>query len=60
MQEAIYWLELLTKTNFITQQEYDSINKDATEIKKILAAIVKTTFTKSKKIGVGRNAEQKN
>ena len=47
--ETLYWLELLTKTEFITQQEYCSINNEAIEIKKILAAIVKTTFAKSKK-----------
>ncbi|MDR3293157.1 MAG: four helix bundle protein [Clostridiales bacterium] len=44
--ESKYWIELLYKTDYITESEYNSLNNDITEIKKILVAIVKTTFSK--------------
>ena len=40
--ETIYWLELLTETEYLTQKEYDSVNADAVELKKILSSITKT------------------
>jgi four helix bundle protein len=41
--ETIYWLELLVKTNYITPKEYESINNDCLELKKMLSSITKTT-----------------
>ena len=41
--ESEYWLELLHKSDFIDQSEYDSLNLDSKEILKILISIVKTT-----------------
>ena len=41
--ETIYWLELLVKTNYITPKEYESINNDCIELKKMLSSITKTT-----------------
>ena len=41
--ETIYWLNLLAKTDYLTKEQYDSINADAVEIRKILSAITKTT-----------------
>ncbi len=41
--EIEYWLELLKNTDFITQEQYDSINADCVEINKILISIVRTS-----------------
>lgn len=41
--ETEYWLELLIRTDFITQEQYESINNDSIEINKILISIIKTT-----------------
>ena len=43
--ETIYWLELLKETNYIKQIEFDSINKDAVEILKIIKNLMKTILT---------------
>ena len=40
--ETIYWLELLRYGEYITENQYKSINTDAWEIKKILRSIIKT------------------
>ena len=44
--ETKYWLELLFKTEFITEKEYVSINEDCEELRKILSSITKTTREK--------------
>ena len=41
--ETEYWLELLIRTEYITREQYESINKDSTEINKLLISIIKTT-----------------
>jgi TIGR02436 family protein len=41
--ETLYWLELLTATNYLTQIESDSIIQDAKELHRILQSITKTT-----------------
>lgn len=40
--ESLYWLELLRKTNFLSKQQYESINSDCLELKKILTSVTKT------------------
>lgn len=40
--ETSYWLELLKETDYITQEQFESINSDCTELIKILTSIVKT------------------
>ena len=50
--ETLYWLELLFKT------EYESINNDCLELKKILSSITKTT--KEKLITEKQNTNLKN
>ncbi|MDO4865681.1 MAG: four helix bundle protein [Clostridia bacterium] len=40
--ETQYWIELLMDTGFISQEEYNSIQEDAVEIRKILTATTKT------------------
>ena len=34
--ETEYWLELLIRTEYITREQYESINNDSTEINKLL------------------------
>ena len=46
--ETKYWLELLFKTNYLTEQQYQSINEDCTELIKLLTSIAKTISTKLK------------
>jgi len=41
ISETEYWLELLYKTEYLTKEQYDSIQTDCSEIAKILTAIVK-------------------
>ena len=41
--ETEYWLELLSKTSYLKEQEYESIMADCSEIARLLTAIVKNT-----------------
>ncbi len=43
--ETAYWIELLHATNYIDDQQKDSIYTDCNELISILTAIVKTTKT---------------
>ena len=45
--EADFWLELLFKTEYINQQQYESLDKDCKELNKLLTAIVNTTKGKN-------------
>ncbi len=41
--ETAYWLELLFETNYITKEQYISINNDCLELIRILTATVKNS-----------------
>ena len=41
--ETLYWLELLTSCDYLTDSEYQSLYADCDEIRKILSSITKTT-----------------
>jgi len=41
--ETEYWLELLNKTGYLSNEEYDSINNDCKELIKLLTSIAKTS-----------------
>lgn len=43
INEAIYWLELLKETGYLTGEQFQSLNKDAVEIIKLLTSIIKST-----------------
>lgn len=43
INECIYWVELLKDTGYISISQYYSINKDASEIIKMITSIIKTT-----------------
>ncbi len=46
INENIYWLELLKETDYLTYEQFQSINDDAVEIIKLLTSIIKTTKTR--------------
>lgn len=48
-RETSYWLELLHRTDYLTDSEYNSISADCTELCKLLTAITKTLSQKLKK-----------
>ncbi|MDH6304575.1 four helix bundle protein [Parabacteroides sp. PF5-5] len=41
--ESLYWLELLYKTDYISEKAYSSIYNDAEELMKLITAIIKKT-----------------
>ena len=45
-RETEYWLNLLFRTDYISEKEYDSIYADCVEILKILVSILKTMHSK--------------
>jgi four helix bundle protein len=42
INETIYWLELAQATGYISEQEFESINKDAVELIKLITSSIKT------------------
>ena len=42
ISETLYWLELLSKTGYLTEIEYQSLSNDATEILKIIRSSILT------------------
>jgi len=46
--ETSYWLELLKETNYINATEFESVNKDAIEILKMIRSATLTTKAKLK------------
>ncbi|MEZ5009585.1 MAG: four helix bundle protein [Chitinophagales bacterium] len=42
INETIYWLELLVKTNYIDQAQFDDLNNDAIELIKLITSSIKT------------------
>lgn len=43
INESIYWLELLNATEYLTQKQFEDLNKDAIELIKIITTIIKNT-----------------
>ena len=52
INECIYWLDLLNATDFMNKDQFESINKDAVEIIKLLTSIIKGV---KKKLNNGYN-----
>jgi four helix bundle protein len=40
INESIYWLELLQETGYLSSKQFQSVNKDAVEIIKLLTSII--------------------
>ena len=47
--EAIYWLDLLHQTGYLTVEQYDPIQKTASEIARMLKSAIITSKNKSNK-----------
>jgi len=45
-RETVYWLKLLSVTDYLTKEQADSLTFDAEELCKILSKIITTTKTK--------------
>ena len=45
ISETIYWLEMLKETNYLTEDQFISIQSDASGIIKLITTIIKTTKT---------------
>lgn len=45
INETLYWLELLSATDYITKSQFESLNEDAVEIIKLITTIIKTVKT---------------
>lgn len=43
INESIYWIELLKETDYLTNEQFESINNNAIEIIKLITSIIKTT-----------------
>ncbi len=43
INETLYWIELLYRTEYINNEIYNTMRNDAEEVKKILSSIVVTT-----------------
>ena len=43
--ETLYWLELLYQTEYLNQELFESIHKDAIELLKLITSILKTSKT---------------
>lgn len=43
INETIYWLELLNATDYLTLEQFESINADAVKIIKLITSIIKST-----------------
>ncbi|NGM89778.1 four helix bundle protein, partial [Parapusillimonas sp. SGNA-6] len=43
INETIYWLELLSETDYIDEHQFESLNNDAVELIKIITTIIKNT-----------------
>ena len=41
--ETEYWLQLMVSTGYITQKQFDDIEKDITDLLKMLTAIIKSS-----------------
>lgn len=50
INETIYWLELLQKTDYITTKEFESMHNNAIEIRKLITSIILTTKRKHKEL----------
>ncbi len=42
INESIYWLELLKETDYLSVNEFESLNVDAVEIIKLITSIIKS------------------
>ena len=44
--ETLFWLDLLHQTDYLTEKQYESLNTDCIELRKIITSIILTTKQK--------------
>lgn len=49
INECIYWIELLKSTDYLSDEQFESINVDAVELIKMITSIIKTAKSNLKK-----------
>lgn len=42
INETLYWLELLKETDYLSNEQFESIHNDAVEIIKLITSIIKS------------------
>jgi len=42
INEAIYWLELLKETDYLTKEQFENMHSDAIELIKLITSIIKS------------------
>ncbi len=47
INESIYWLELLVETDYLTKEQFETLNNDAIEIIKLITSIIKSVKAKN-------------
>ena len=47
--ETLYWLELLQATNYLSPQEFESLNNDGVEVLKLIKSIIISAKNNQKK-----------
>ena len=47
--ETSFWLELLYRTEYLTEKQYESLDFDCTELRKIITSIILTAKQKKEK-----------
>lgn len=41
--ETLYWVELLSETEYLTKEEFDSLNQKAQELMRLITSIIRTS-----------------
>lgn len=45
--ETVYWLELLFETQYLTHEQFESIQKDSLELLRLITAILKSAKSRT-------------
>lgn len=54
--ETLYWLEILYRTDYISEAQFRSLEEDCTELRKMLSSITKTMREKLRAVDRGSNS----
>ena len=54
--ETLYWLEILYRTDYISEAQFRSLEEDCTELRKMLSSITKTMREKLRAADRGANS----
>lgn len=54
--ETLYWLEILYRTDYISEAQFRSLEEDCIELRKMLSSITKTMREKLRAVDRGSNS----